>query len=70
MGKRKKYLKPQIKVFALTSEVPFLVAVSGGQNSTVSNFEHVSNFAGNICSNDKDHSCNQDYSEYEDDGEN
>lgn len=70
MGKRKKYLKPQIKVFALTSEVPFLVTVSGGQNSTVSNFEHVSNFAGNICSNDKDHSCNQDYSEYEDDGEN
>ncbi len=70
MGKRKKYLKPQIKVLSLVSEVSFLVAVSGGQNSTVSNFEHVSNFAGNICSNDKDHSCNQDYSEYEDDGEN
>jgi|GEM_PF-3916143 hypothetical protein len=70
MGKRKKYLKPQIKVLSLVSEVSFLVAVSGGQNSTVSNFEHVSNFASDICTNDQNHSCNQDYSEYEDDGEN
>ncbi len=70
MGKRKKYLKPQIKVISLVSEMPFLVTVSGGENSTISDFEHESHFASDICTNDQNHSCNQDYSEYEDDGEN
>ncbi len=55
-----------MKIIKLMIEDIIMVGVSDGKNNSISNFEHEKNFGDNTCPNDTNHSCNQDYSEYED----
>lgn len=63
---KRKYSCPHMKIIKLMIEDIIMVGVSDGKNNSISNFEHEKNFGDNTCPNDTNHSCNQDYSEYED----